>query len=61
MWREDELAVHKTKEQICLLNYKNHNFGGLYKENKTAHEEIKLLNSKPEKRISSKPRKSEAK
>ena len=39
MWREDELERHKTREQICLLNYKNHNssFGAALKENKNVH------------------------
>jgi hypothetical protein len=63
MWREDEVQVHKTHEQMCLLNYKSHNsnFRGLHKENKTAHEEIKLMNRKPEVRISSKPKRSDSK
>ena len=51
--------MHKTHEKICLLNYKGHNFGGLHKENKTAHEEIKLWNRKPENKLSNKPRKSD--
>jgi len=49
MWKEDELEVHKTHEQMYMLSYKsnNSNLDGLHKENKTAHEEIKFMNKRP--------------